>query len=81
MATVQEKAELTVQQIDALADAIDDIAAAMARIRSGKLNDRALLLLISDASGVPKGDVQRVIDGMAEIKFRFRRRNSKGEYL
>jgi hypothetical protein len=79
--TTGEKVARGVDELDALANAIDDIDAAVKRMRSGKLNERALLLLISDASGVNKTDVQRVIEGMDGLKFRFRRRDTKGQYV
>ncbi len=79
--TPVEKVTRTVAELDALADALDDLDAAMQKLRSGKLNDRALLLLITDASGVNKTDTLKVLDGMSALKVRFRRRNTKGEYV
>ena len=81
MTTTAEKTALTVEQIDHIAEQIDAISDAMRKIREGKLNERALLLLISDASGVSKTDVDKVLIGMEGLKYRFRRRNTKGEYV
>lgn len=79
--TVAEKVALTVEQLDAMADAIDAIDEGMKRIRSGKMNERAILLLLADASGLNKSEVLKVLEAMDGLKFRFRRRNAKGEYL
>lgn len=78
---VQDTVRRSVEELDVIADVIEDIAEGMKRITSGKLNERAVILLIADASGVGKTDVQKVLEGMEGLRRRFRRRNAKGEYV
>jgi len=50
-----------------LSTAIADIAAGLKALRSGNLNERAVLMLIAYASGVPQKDVKRVLDGIEKM--------------
>ena len=51
-----------------LASSIVAIAAGMKKIREGKLNNRALVLLIHDASGVGKPDIRNVLDTLESLE-------------
>jgi len=51
-------------EAEAIAQAIQDTADGIRKIRAGKLNDKALILLIQYASGVPQKDVKKVLDGI-----------------
>jgi hypothetical protein len=50
-----------------LATSIRDIAEGVRRIRRGGLNDRALILLIQDASGVPMRACRTVIKALEQL--------------
>ena len=81
MTATETKVVAAEEQLNAIAHAIEGISEAVKKMRTGKLNDRALVLLIADASGVSKRDVSLVLDGMEGLKQRFRRKNARGEYL
>jgi len=51
-----------------MAKAIVDIGGAITRLRRSGLSDRAIVLLIHDASGVGKPTVRAVLDGMAALE-------------
>jgi hypothetical protein len=51
-----------------IADGVAKITEAVEKLHAGKLNERALLLLISQASGQPLKVVRAVLDGMEGLK-------------
>lgn len=51
-----------------IANALAEISDAVKRLRSGKLNDRAIVILISHASGQPQTLVRAVLDGMEGLR-------------
>lgn len=51
-----------------LATSIVAIAAGMKKIREGRLNSKALVLLIHDASGVGKPDIRNVLDTLEKLE-------------
>lgn len=55
---------------EVIADAIVAISDGMKRLRSGRLNDRALVLLIQHATGqsVSIRDIKAVLDGIEQLK-------------
>jgi hypothetical protein len=53
---------------DKIAQAVIDIADAVKKLRGGRLNDKAILLLISHASGQSQSAVRAVLDGMEGMK-------------
>lgn len=53
---------------EVIAASLAEISAAITRIRSGRLNEKALLLLISHASGVPQREVRAVLDGIEGMR-------------
>lgn len=53
---------------DTIAAAVAEISDAVKRLRAGKLNDKALLLLISHASGQSQSAVRAVLDGMEGMR-------------
>ncbi len=70
--TVVQKPEAEVPT-EVLAQAIIDIAAGMKKLRSGRLNDRALILLIQSAVGsvpspVSQRDIRAVLDAIQSLE-------------
>ena len=61
---------------DKIAEAVIDIAEAVKKLRAGKLNDKALLLLIAHASGVSQREVRAVMDGMEGMKAYYLKKNA-----
>ena len=59
-----------------IAQSIADIAAGMKKIEGGRLNRRALLLLISSASGVGKTEVEKVLNTMECLEFLYLKKKS-----
>lgn len=58
-------------QTEVLADSIKSISDGVKRMRSGKLNDRAIFILISKASNEPLETVKRVVLGMESLERMF----------
>ena len=53
---------------EVLAQAIVDIAAGMSRLNASRLNRRAILVLLNDMSGVPKRDIDAVLNGLDSLE-------------
>jgi hypothetical protein len=53
---------------EVLAAHIKHISDGVGKIRSGRLNEKALLLLVSHASGVAQRDVRAVLDSLADLE-------------
>lgn len=51
-----------------LAEQIQAISRAMQKLISGPLNERALLLILSDASGLGRIQVKRLLVAMADLE-------------
>lgn len=68
MATTQPQPDPT---LDTIAAKVGEISDAVKRMRAGKLNDKALLVLISHASGQSQSTVRAVLDGMEGLKAHF----------
>lgn len=51
-----------------IAQSIVDISAGMKQIRNGRLTHKALVLLLSYASGISQRDVTAVIDGLNNLE-------------
>jgi hypothetical protein len=52
---------------EVLATAILEISEGMMKINSGKLNRRALLVLLKDASGVSMSDIDKVLNHLEDL--------------
>jgi hypothetical protein len=52
-----------------LAQAIVDVAAAAKKLLASRLSKRAIILLIHDHSGVPKREIERVLDSAASLTY------------
>lgn len=65
------KRELPQDVATTIAAAVEEVAAGVKRLRSGRLNDKALLLLISHASKQPQSTVKAVLNGMDELADHF----------
>ena len=68
--TVKNDSE-TPAAIEVIAQSVIDVSEAMKKIRSGKLTDRALILLIQDTCGVNQSDIKRVLDACEVLGHRY----------
>lgn len=61
---------------EVLADSIKEIAEGIRHLRTGRLNDRALILLIQDAAAGPlsKSDIRLVLDSIDSLEKTFLRK-------
>jgi len=55
----------------AIAESIVNIDKAIKKLHNSGLRQRTMVLLISDASGVARATVKKVIEGMDELKDRY----------
>lgn len=53
---------------DTLADAIVRIGDAMTRLESSGLNRRAVIVLVHDATKLPKRDIELVLDTLPKLR-------------
>lgn len=60
-----------------LAESIQAIADGMRKIRQGRLNDRALTVLLKDATGVPLYEIKRVLDGIEGLSDTYLKKKAK----
>lgn len=72
MKTTNEKAPkpvpLTQQEIDQIRRSIREIGDMGRRLKSSGLNQRAILVLLHDATGgIPLSTIKKVLDGIAEL--------------
>lgn len=56
---------------DALAQAVKDVSDGVKKMMSGRLNRKALLVLISHASSVSQNTVGHVLDAMADLERKY----------
>lgn len=56
------------EPVEIMAQAIIRISDAMLRISNSGLSERALVVLIKDYSGVPQGDIRRVLTALKDLK-------------
>lgn len=54
--------------LEEIAKAVAAISDGVKRMRAGKLNDKALILLISHSSNMSQGAVRAVLDGMEGLQ-------------
>lgn len=59
---------------EVLADSIVAISAGIKKMRAGRLGDRAVIVLLKDATGVSQRDIKLVIDGMASLEAMYLRK-------
>lgn len=62
---------------EVLAESIKAISDGMKKIRAGRLNDRALVVLLKDASGVPIYEIKKVLDGMESLEANYLRKSKR----
>lgn len=72
---VQSKYEVLPTEV--IAASIKEMSDGMKKLRSGKLNDRALVILIHKCSGVATDTVRRVIDGIENLEKEFLKPDKK----
>jgi hypothetical protein len=53
---------------DVLATALVAISEGVTKLRAGRLNDRALTVLLHDITGVPRRDIKVVLNGLETLK-------------
>lgn len=56
---------------EVIAQSIKEISEGVKKIRAGKLNEKALIILVHKASGVATDTVRRVINGMESLEREF----------
>lgn len=56
------------EEKDTLADAIVRIGDAMTRLESSGLNRRAVIVLVHDATKLPKRDIELVLDTLPKLR-------------
>jgi len=56
------------EPVEIIAKSIMDLSDGFAKIQAGKLNRRALLLLLKDATGLPMSDIGKVLDAIPKLK-------------
>lgn len=54
-----------------IADSVVAIAEGIRKLRAGRLNDRAIVLLINDVCGVAKRDIKLVLDSITSLDSTF----------
>ena len=57
--------------VEVLAESIKEISQAIGKLRSGKLTDRAIILLIADNCTVGKPAIKDVLDSMQTLSKRY----------
>lgn len=62
---------------EVLAQAICDVSAAAKKLLSSRLSRRAIALLIKDRSGVSMADIDKVLDGAAELERAYVKKESR----
>jgi len=67
--TVQIKtSEENPEPMELVAQSIIDIAQAFEKIQNGRLAQRAVILLLHDATGIGKGDIKTILDVAPKLK-------------
>lgn len=61
----------TNQKTDEIAEEIRKLSEAMRRFRDGKLNQRCILILLRDVTGLGMAEIKAVLDGAAGLDERF----------
>lgn len=57
-----------------IADSIVEISSGVKRLRNGKLNEKALLILVAHASGMSQAVVKNVLNGLEDLQALYTRR-------
>jgi hypothetical protein len=73
--TILQDKELP-EKIEVIASAVIEVSEAMRKIRSGRLGDRAIILLIQDVSGVTREDIKKVLDACEILGDRYTKKKS-----
>lgn len=64
-AAVAEQLNIAMEEI---AEGIKQLSAGMHAVAKGRLKEKALLVLLSHASGLPQGTVQKVVTAMQQLE-------------
>lgn len=59
--------EANAPDLDLLANSIIEIADAFRKIQNSKLTERAILVLLQDYTGLPKGQIKTILDAVPRI--------------
>jgi len=54
--------------LEIMAENIEKIAALGASIAKSRLREKVILLVLKDATGVPMGDIKKILDVLPELK-------------
>ena len=65
---------------EVLAASIKEIADGMRKIRAGKLNERALLVLLHDATGIRIPAIREVLEGLENLDKRYLNTKQTGKF-
>lgn len=66
-----ETVEVDKDSIDALADHIINVSLALDKLLSGPFNERAIVLLINELSGVKRSDIKKIFKAISELENNF----------
>lgn len=58
----------TSEKVDEIAAEIKRISEAMRRFRDGPLNDRCIVVLLHDATKIPKQQIKKVLNGLSGLE-------------
>lgn len=64
---------------EVIADDIASIAEGVRKLRAGRLTDKALVLLLSEASGVNRSNCFQVLDALATLDKKYLKPDGKGK--
>ena len=51
-------------RVNKIADAVVEVSAAIKNLKNGKLNSKAILVLLAHSTGLPQRDIKKVLDGL-----------------
>lgn len=66
--TIDQIAEDLGKTAEELAEAIDRIDAGVSALRASRLNQRVIILLIKDRTGLPLRDIEFVLNALGHLK-------------
>lgn len=58
----------SVKRVNEIADGVIHVSKAIKELENGKLTDKAILILVSHATGESQGTVKKVLTGLKELE-------------